>query len=338
MSTSVKKLFKKSYLKRKISFLIILFFLSLLIIGYNLQNDKQVQPESLKEINIAYPSAGTMISGQTGLIMQKTDILKQNGLNAKIFPMATGKEMKSALLAGQVDVILTSESNFVVLLGADFEAYGIASLGTDGKMGLVVNADSDIYDISDIKGGKIATIFGTSVHKPAIEWAKKGGLTPAKDVEIVNIGGGGALRTALLLNEVDAIVNWDPFLTDGLNKGQHRVLATTNLDLIVVMSADYADKNPVALSSFKNALKEASFYMSQHKEDITQWYGELAKLDASFIDQVSQTNHNYNAKTIEDIDITISQEFTTKLIEIADFMYNEGLIEKNPDILKYIKK
>ncbi|MFH1642201.1 MAG: NrtA/SsuA/CpmA family ABC transporter substrate-binding protein [Nanoarchaeota archaeon] len=349
-------------MKRKNISVIISIFIIILLVGCDSQyepqqSEEQSQPMvyvadgeqaqaqpnvniggSLNKINIAYPSAGTMISGQIGLIMQRTDIPEKNGLDAEIFPMGTGKEMKSALLAGQVDVILTSESNFVVLLGAGFKSYGIASLGTDGEMGLVVKEDSDIYDISDLKGKKIATLFGTSVHKPAIEWAKQAGLTPGVDVEVVNIGNAGGLRTALLLGEVDAIVDWDPFLTDGLNNGRYRILKKADLDLIVVMSADYADKNPEAVSKFRETLKETAFYMSQNKKSVTQWYSELSKLEPEFIDQVSKVNNNYNAITMDDIDISIPAEFTVKLIKIANFMYDEGLIKNNPDITGHIRQ
>jgi ABC-type nitrate/sulfonate/bicarbonate transport system substrate-binding protein len=309
-----------------------------LLTGCNRQGGQPISQEPAIKIRLAYPAAGTLISGQVGLVMQKTDILKQNGLEAEIFPMATGKEMKTAMTAGKVDVILTSESNFVVLLGQGFECYGIASLGTDGQMGLVVSASSDIKHIPELKGGKIGTLFGTSVHKPAIEWARQGGLVPGKDVEIVNIGDGGALRAALSSGNVKAIVDWDPYLTDGINKGNYRVLASADLDLIVVTSGSYADKNPTAISRFRAALKEAAFYMSQNKKTVTQWYAELAKLDASFVDQVSQYNKNYNAKTRNDIDISISQKFVSKLTDLADFWNKEGLIEKKPDIASHIKQ
>src|SRR4051812_2834446 len=65
-------------------------------------------------IRIAYPSSGTIINAQVGLIFEKTKILEQNGFSATLHPLSTGREMKSALVSGAVDVILTSEANFVV--------------------------------------------------------------------------------------------------------------------------------------------------------------------------------------------------------------------------------
>lgn len=117
------------------------------------------KPETKMNIRIAYPALGTVISGQVGTVLQNTDTLTKNGLSADITPMNTGKEMKLALVGNQVDVILTSESNFVVLLGQGFKCYAIASLGSDGKMGLVVNEDSGIKNLSDLKNKKNRNTF-----------------------------------------------------------------------------------------------------------------------------------------------------------------------------------
>lgn len=308
-----------------------------LILSGCVSSDISQGSEGKEHIRIAYPSAGTLISGQIGLILQRTSVLEENGMTAEIFPMSTGKEMKAALVAGQVDVILTSESNFIVLLGSGFPCYGIASLGSDGRMGLVVQADSGIESIGDLKGKKIGTIFGTSVHKPAIEWAKQGGLTPGEDVEIVNMGGGGALRTALASGDLDAIIDWDPHLTDSIRKGEAVKLEEADLDLIVVMSADYADNKPGAAEMFTSALGDASLYLAQNKAQVNGWYGEMAALDAELIDEVSRYNQNYHAESIDEIDIKISERFAAKLTEIADFLYEEGLIKTNPEVTAYIR-
>lgn len=316
--------------------LALIIILTLAIAGCDTQEETPTA-EELVPIRIAYPSAGTLISGQIGLILQRSDLLEKNGLEAEIFPMSTGREMKSALVAGQVDVILTSESNFIVLLGTGFPCYGIASLGSDGRMGLVVQADSGIQSIGELKGKKIGTIFGTSVHKPAIEWARQGGLTPGEDVEIVSMGGGGPLRAAFASQDLDAIIDWDPHLTDGVRSGKYTKLAETDLDLIVVMSADYADSNPEWVHHFSQALKDASFYLSQNKEEVNGWYSEVAALDAELIDEVSRYNQNYLAEKPEDIDISISEQFAAKLAEIADFLYEEELIETNPSVADHIR-
>lgn len=289
-------------------------------------------------IRIAYPSLGTVISGEIGGILRKTEILKNNSFNATITPMNTGKEMKMALVGNKVDVILTSESNFVVLLGQGFPCYAVASLGSDGKMGLVVNPDSDIKTLADLKNKKVGTLFGTSVHRPAVEWVKEGGLTPGKDVEVLNFGGAEALGTALTSKQVDAIVTWDPYLLDGINKKIYREIANADLDLVVVVSKDYFDKHPEAIVRLKLSLKEAAYYLSQNKTQANNWYSELSKLDVKLIDESSKSNRNYNANALADIDISISPSLIEKFVHQADFLFAEKLIQQKPEIGPYIKQ
>lgn len=291
-----------------------------------------------EKIRIAFPALGTVITGQVGTVLQKTTILKDNGLNAAITPMNTGKEMKLALIGGQVDVILTSETNFVVLLGQGFKSYAIASLGTDGQMGLVVNTDSDIKTVADLKNKKVGTLFGTSVHRPAVEWVTDAGLTPGKDVEIVNFGGAEALRVALASKQVDAIVTWDPYLLDGINQKVHRQLVGTDLDLVVVASKDYADKNPEAITRLRKSLKDAMYYLSQNKTEVSGWYSELSKLNHTLITDASKANANYNASSSGDINITISQGLIDKFVKQEDFLFEDKLIKEKPEISQYIKQ
>src|SRR6185369_9170981 len=84
--------------------------------------------EAPTRVRIAYPQAGTNISAQVGLVLENTDVLRKNGFAPELFAMSNGRDMKLALVSDKVDIIMTSEANFVVLLAEGFEAYGIASL------------------------------------------------------------------------------------------------------------------------------------------------------------------------------------------------------------------
>jgi len=299
------------------------------------QTEISDQPVQSKKIRIAYPYEGTLISGEVGLILQRTDILKKKGFEAEIFPMATGKEMKTALVAGQVDVIMTSESNFVVLLGNGFDCYAVASFGPDGQMGLAVNADSDINDIAGLRNKKVGTLFGTSVHNPTIEWIRESGLDPKKDVEIINLGDLGTIQSSLISKNVAAAMLWDPYLFNGVNRGLYRTIRAAGLDTITVMSAEYA-KDEAGVAAFKQALRESLFYLSQNKEQVAGWY-DKQDLGAAEISEILSINKNYNVSSLDQIDIGISGEFISKLENIAAFLNNEKLIEKLPEVTKYIK-
>src|SRR5690606_28259218 len=106
---------------------------------------------SLTPLRLAYPASGTIISAQVGQVLEKTDILKKHGFEATVTAMGTGREMKTAITADQLDVIMTSESNFVVLRGQGFDGVAFSSLGSAGRVGLMTGVNSGINSIADLK-------------------------------------------------------------------------------------------------------------------------------------------------------------------------------------------
>ena len=285
-----------------------------------------------EEIRIAFPSVGTVIAGNIGAVLQKTGILKKNGYDAAVTPLPLGRELKEAFAADQVDVILTSEANFIVLLGQGVPCRAISTFGSMGEMGLVVKPDSAIRKTSDLKGKKIATIFGTSLHEPAVEWPREAGLDPAKDVELVNMRGMGPMNAAFLGGDVDAMVTFDPYLTQGVNNRDYRILRKTGLDGIVLMSAAYESAHPGSAKKFNSALREAVYYVASHKETTNAWAAALSGMPADLLAQASKVNANYNAKNMSGVDLTISRAYRAKLARLSRFFFEEKLIPSKPDV------
>ena len=292
----------------------------------------QARSAGLEKIRIAFPSVGTVISGNIGVTLQKTDILKKHGFDGVLTPLPLGRELKEAFAAGQVDVIFTSEANFIVLLGQGVPCRAISTFGSMGQMGLVVRPGSAIGKLSDLKGKKLATIFGTSLHEPAVDWPREAGLDTRKDVELVNMRGMGPLNAAFASGEVDAIVTFDPYLTQGVKKGEYRILRKTGLDGIVLMSGAYAAAHPGSAKRFNQMLREAVYYVASHHEATNAWAGELSGMPAELLAEASKTNANYNAKKISDVGLAISPAYRKKLARLGRFFFEEQLISAKPDV------
>jgi sulfonate transport system substrate-binding protein len=292
--------------------------------------------ESTK-LRLAFPSVGTVIVGNIGTALQKTDILKRHGFDAEITPLPLGRELKEALAAGQVDVIFTSESNFIVLLGQGYACRAISTFGSMGEMALVVKADSAVRDVAGLKGRKIATIFGTSLHQPAVEWPRDAGLDPRRDVELINMRGMGPMNSAFASGDVDAMVTFDPYLAQGLKAGGYRVLRKAGLDGIVLMSAAYEKSHPGAARSFNEALREATFYVAAHHEETNAWASALNGFPPELLDQASKVNPNYRAKRLAAVDLAISPAYREKLARLSRFFFEEKLIPVQPDVRPFIE-
>ncbi|MCB4792562.1 MAG: ABC transporter substrate-binding protein [Elusimicrobia bacterium] len=282
-------------------------------------------------IRIGYPSVGTLINGQVGLVLEKTDILDNNGLNGEVTAFQYGPQLQEALLSGKVDVIFTSETNVVKVLAKGYPGACIASLGSGGRLGLLVSSASKAGSILDLRGKTATTVFGSSVHTPIIRWAKEAGLSPGRDINIINMDGGES-RLALMRGDIDALMTWDPYIEDMLRKGQAKLLKQAPMYLAVVISKEFMKKNPEAVIDFLVSIKEAAYYMILNKKEVNKWYGDLCRIDPGLIDEASKTNKIYgDAKTFKDIDISVSNELAQVMSQTSAFLFEEKLISAKLD-------
>ncbi|HCE99037.1 MAG: hypothetical protein A2X34_04850 [Elusimicrobia bacterium GWC2_51_8] len=282
-------------------------------------------------IRIGYPSAGALINGQVGTVLANTDILEKNGLDAEVTPFLYGSQMQEALLAGKIDIALTSEANFVNIT-AKFPCKLIATLGSAGRIAIMVRADSPVKKISDLKGKTVTTVFGTSAHYPAVQWVLKAGLIPDKDVKVVHMAAAEG-RAALVKGDVEAIVIWDPFVEDFVRKKAARVLDSNPSFLTTtVASSEFLKNNPEAAVNFLVALNQAALYMAKNHALVNGWISKTMGVPAEIIDKGSSYNAAYSkAKQLKDIKLAPGPDLMTRLEQIADFNLKSGLLkEKSP--------
>jgi ABC-type nitrate/sulfonate/bicarbonate transport system substrate-binding protein len=285
------------------------------------------------QLNLSYPLLGTILVAQVGLVLEKTDILKKHGFDAKVSALGTGKELKVAMMGNKADVILTSESNFVVLRGNQFEAYAFSTLGSAGRLALVVKNDDKISKISDLKGKKIGAIFGTTVHKDALEWKKK---IDDKGIEVVNLNSVAAILSSIEAGTIEAGMVWDPFLENAISSKKFKMLGFNEFDLVNIISADYVKNNPKSEIEINEALKEAIFYLVQHKKEVNKWYSDLIKIDEDVIDRATKINKNYNAKKLSQIQLKISKELENKIYSVNEFFVEQKVINEKAILKGYI--
>lgn len=285
-------------------------------------------------LEIAYPLLGTIVVAQIGLVLEKTDILKKHGFNAHVAALGTGKELKVAMMSNKADVILTSESNFVVLRGSKYECFAFSTFGSAGRMALVVKNDKKINKVEDLKGKKIGTIFGTTVHKDALEWKNK---IDDKEIELVNLGSVAAILSAVEAGTIEAGMVWDPFLENGLSSKKIKLLGNTEFDLVNIVSKSYTDKNPEVIARLNAALREAFFYFVTHKKEVNKWYADLVKIDSDILDRASSINKNYNVKKVQDLKMQIDDGLKKKIEDVATFFVNEKVIPEKPELKTFIK-
>lgn len=282
-------------------------------------------------IRIAYPDAGALINGQVGHILEKTDILEKNGLDAEVIGFPYWPPMQEALVSGSVDVVIASEANFVNI-AAKFPCKLIATVGSAGRIAVMVREDSPAKSIADLKGKTVTTVFGTSAHYPAVKWVLDAGLTPGKDIKVLHMAAAEG-RAALAKGDIDAFTIWDPYVEDMVQKKSARVLVyKTSFLTTTIASEDFLKREPDAAVRFLTALHEAVLFMAKNKELVNGWLSKTNNVAPALIDKGSRYNYNYSkARKLKDVRIIPDEELLTLLENISDFNVKNSLqAEKTP--------
>ena len=291
--------------------------------------DLQMQSESA-ELRIGFPVA-TLINGHIGQVLDKTEVLEKQQINSTINTFPYGSPMMEALAANKIDVALTTDGPSTLLLSKGIPANIIASLGTL-RSGLMVLGDSDIQTVADLKGLEVAVPFGSTPHMHLLRWLRNADLNPDEDVTVINLAT-GELEPSLASGSVDAIVFWEPNVTQVVNKTNARVIESDELTSIVIMRKEFLDEHRDIAQRFVLALADASLYMATHKDEVNGWFSEAARTESGIVHEASLYSPSYaEVEQLQDINLGLTDDVMATLNASADFLIEIGSAEERVNI------
>jgi NitT/TauT family transport system substrate-binding protein len=158
-------------------------------------------------------------------VAKEKGLFAEEGVQVELIDMAVHEASYAGLFAGQIDAVGATvddllprydpEDPYVCVMALD------ESLGADGIL-----ATNDIQSIADLKG-KVVGRAATTVSQFFLNvLLKNAGLSEA-DIEPVELGAEDA-GNAFLMQEIDAAVTWEPFLTLGGQSEHGHVLADSS--------------------------------------------------------------------------------------------------------------
>jgi ABC-type nitrate/sulfonate/bicarbonate transport system substrate-binding protein len=272
------------------------------------------------QIRIGIPVT-TLINGQIGLVLERTNILKLNGLDGKVLEFTSGPPQNEALAAGQIDVALTSEGPATLGISQGIDTLVIASFGRT-RDALLVGGSSGIRTPRDLKGKTIGVPFGTTPFLHLIRFLDRNNLRSS--VKLVNIGA-AELAAAFASGSVDGVEYNEPLPTQLSRVSKARVVASDHLAYATVMRRDYLTKNRPAAVRFMAALADASLYMATHRKLVDRWFADVSRADVSVVRLASQHSPIYqHTRSLRDVKIGLSRAFVARLQADADAFVANG--------------
>jgi ABC-type nitrate/sulfonate/bicarbonate transport system substrate-binding protein len=131
-------------------------------------------------------------------------IFAKHGLNVEMISIANGQTAARAQLSGSVQLATSNAVGFFYLVQQGAESVGIASWNNSSPYSLASRVK--IKDISGLKGKRLASSGAGGRSDAFIKFMMtKVGLDPRKDIQILSLTGGSAVRlAAVLAGSIDA--------------------------------------------------------------------------------------------------------------------------------------
>lgn len=258
------------------------------------------------------------------------EALKEKNVKVTFTEFESGPPENESFVAGQQDIGVMGNVPAIagIAAGQNRSIIGISYNGEKTEATLV-EADSKISSVTDLKGKKVGLVIGSIAQNLLSEQLKQAGLS-LSDVELVNLSP-GELGAALENHQVDAVSVWDPTITKLKTKQNARVLADgTGVFLgenAIVADKDYVKENPDVVKVFFQQYERAVKEIEDNSSNFAKEYADKFGLSQEELEQVLANIH---------FQIAIEKKDGEELQRTADFLYEEGILSKKLSVEEYI--
>ncbi len=238
----------------------------------------------------------------------------------------SGPPMIESMTAGELDFGGIGDMPPINARGQGIDVKVISKMiNTPFSNSLAVGIGSDIKEIADLKGKKIATQIGSSGHHFVSLVLEQAGLS-LDDVELLNLSAPDGIN-ALASGEIDALSTWEPYGSQLVNRKAGTILLDStgikqNTSTFIVRN-DFAKENPELTARFiKVWLKYRDFIESNREKAL-----EIIVEQSGFSREDIQRTFLEGDLNPEFTDYDYDQESKTK-----NFLIETGTLENDFDI------
>ncbi len=238
------------------------------ILAFTIPAVYEVPSFAQERIRIAW--AGASPANSPIWVVQDRGLLKKQGLDGEIISISNSPTALQAMLAGEVDVIVTSVTTLVSarLAGADV----VMILGMVPTFVDHIITQPSITTFEQLKGkiGGVNRLGSTSDLGLRLALRKKG-IDPEKDVKILTAGDNPSRLAAVSRGVVQFTIMPEPFVREAEKIGLRDFFKIGSLNIpfwwnaVLTQGATVKSKRPMLLK-FARAMMEAVHYIKTDKE------------------------------------------------------------------------
>ena len=257
------------------------------------------QAPKQRELKVGYPLGG---SASYFWVAYRSCSFEKHGLRLEPIYIRGGLMGIQAALSGDLPLQLQGASTVVAAWAQGAKEFQfIGAVGN--RLDYILTAHPSIKRPEDLKGKRIGVSqIGSSTDFIARLAARRLGLNPDKEVQIVGIGGQGDRWTALTAGQVQATVLQSPFTLKARKAGYPTFLDFSKEDF------EYVIAGPVTMRSFIKSDRETvmnfmrgladgmDFYRDEKNKDrVLKYLGEYYRTNV--IEELEETRRVYSQVT-----------------------------------------
>lgn len=233
---------------------------------------KPEQQETTKQetttLNIGFQKYGILPILKAKGELEKN--LAAQGVTVKWVEFPAGPQLLEGLNVGSVVFGEAGEAPPIFAQAANPNLVYVANQPPAPKAeALIVQKDSPIQSIQDLKGKRIALNKGSNVHYLLLKLLEANNLS-LNDIQAVYLPPSDA-RAAFEKGAVDAWVIWDPFFAAAEHQIHARVIATgehlVSNHQFYLADRQFAESHPEALKTLVNTLNQTTDWVQTHPDD-----------------------------------------------------------------------
>jgi NitT/TauT family transport system substrate-binding protein len=223
------------------------------------------------------------IAGSQALlqVVEDAGIFARHGLEVELTNIG-GRTATAGLLAGEYPLVITSGAEIVGagMAGGDVVAVTVALNTLDTSIWT-----RDVREPADLRGKRIGiTQLGDSTDYAARYAARRWGLDPTNDVQIVQVGQPPERLAALESGAVDATILQPPLTTRARKLGLSKLADVASLGLeyqhtVVISTKKRLAEDPEPVARFVRAWSEGLYYYRANPEPARAAIGKFMRLD-----------------------------------------------------------
>ncbi|MEW9494649.1 aliphatic sulfonate ABC transporter substrate-binding protein [Bacillus altitudinis] len=306
----------------------IVLFLGILLVlagcGRQAANGSEDKPKEIR-IGIQQSLSPLLLAKEKGWFEQS---FEKEGVKVKWVEFQSGPPQFEGLAANQLDFSQVGNSPVIAgqAAGINFKEIGLSQDGLKAN-GILVNKNSEIQKVEDLKGKKIAVAKGSSGFDFLYKVLDQAGLS-AKDVQIIQLQPDEAI-SAFENGSVDAWSIWEPFLSlETIEKGAKLLVNGEATDLyspgFTLVRTKFADEHPELVVQFLKVYDKAVKWQKDHQQEAITLYARLKQLDQKVVTQVLNNTEPLNEP--------ISKKIINAQQHTADFQYQTKAIQRKIDV------